>query len=210
MAKDRVPGERKASESGKVVRIAPRGLDKRGRLKAGPGVARGNVEVQTWNEIDANGEFTGYTEQRERIVPPPERRCKAVINNLEWAGNQCCRYTILGANVCASHGGGLPEVKKAAKQRLALAADRASAKLIHIALHKRGVADRDRIRAISEILDRAGIQGKQTIEVEVKPWQAMLQRISGKLDGNTDTLEAQEGVDFYILEESDDEDDDDD
>lgn len=183
-----------------IIRLPPRGLDAGGRLKSGPGMANGVIEVQTWHEMDAEGNFTGRTELRERYAPPPERRCNALINNLEWKGNRCVRWTIKGGNVCPSHGGSLPEVKKAAQHRLAMAADRASARLIHIALSKKGVADKDRIKALTEILDRAGVQGKTTIEVEIKPWQKMLQRIQGAIEDGR-TIEAQEGVDFWVPDE---------
>lgn len=202
-AKDRKPQKRSApgSEVDNVIRLPERGLDTRGRKVSRPGIKNGVVEVQTWNEIDESGEYTGHVEQRERYAPPPERRCNAIIGNLEWAGNRCVKYAVRGANVCGSHGGSLPEVKRAAQQRLAMAADRASAQLIHIALTKRGVADKDRIKALTEILDRAGVQGKQTIEVEIKPWQQMLQRIQGQIEGAGSTIEAIEGVDYFVPEE---------
>lgn len=207
MSEDKPKGKKRAlksvkpsSEVDNIVRLPERGVDSIGRKKALPGSASGVVEVQTWNEMDADGEYTGRTELRERRAPPPERRCKAIIGNLEWAGNQCTRWTILGGSVCPTHGGSLPEVKKKAQQRLAMAADMATQKLIHIAITKRGVQDRDRIKAITEILDRAGIQGKQTIELEIKPWQQMLQRLQGKTEEGS-TIEAKEGIDFYVLDE---------
>lgn len=201
-----LPKAKTPEKGADVIRLpTARPLDRLGRLKSAPGNKNGSIEVQTWNEMDSEGNYTGRTELRERFVPPPERRCKAVIGNLEWAGNRCVKWTIHGGTVCSSHGGNLPEVKKKAQQRLALAADLAAARLIHIATTKRGVEDKDRIRAIVEVLDRAGVQGKTTIEVEVKPWQAMLQRISGRLDGGEaeGTIDAQEGVDFWVPEDED-------
>ena len=40
-----------------------------------------------------------------------------------------------------------------------------------------------RIRALNSILDRAGVDGKQTITLEVKPWQQALSSIQASLEG---------------------------
>jgi hypothetical protein len=168
-------------------------------------IAEGSVEIQTWHELDEDGNATGRTEQRQRIVRPvPDRRCRATIRRGEWAGNRCLGYAIRGGVVCKIHGGTITNVKKAAQTRLAMAADPAAAKLIHIALRKPGVVDADRIRAITAILDRAGISGAQVVELEVKPWQAILQRVAGQLPGATDenVVELEEGVDYTVEEES--------
>jgi hypothetical protein len=152
-------------------------------------------------------EWTGETEEVMRLVPiDPDRRCTATYGpSNEWRGQRCVALSIRGGRVCMGHGGRLPDVRKAAHQRLLQAADPAAARLVHIALKKRNVEDKDRIRAITEILDRAGIQGKQTIELELKPWQELLQRLGGQLpsaEGDEDSaIQLVQGVDYEVHDE---------
>lgn len=145
--------------------------------------AETNWEWQTWHELDPDTmEPTGRTEERKRgiLTSDPERRCTGTIRRGEWAGNRCVKPAVKGGKVCKIHGGHLPNVKKAAQRRLAMAADPAAKELIYIALEKPGVEDKDRIKALLAILDRAGIGGKETIEIEIKPWQNVLKRLAGK------------------------------
>lgn len=176
----------------------PRSNPHRRHLENGP------FEDQTWHEIDeATAEPTGRTEIRKRPIPyPEERRCRAIVKRGQWSGNRCCAWAIRGGVVCRAHGGNMPSVKKAAQRRLAMAADPAAAKLIHIALNKPGVEDRDRIKALLAILDRAGIGGNVTIELEVKPWQDVLRRIAGRsASAEGGVLELEEGVDYTVDDE---------
>jgi hypothetical protein len=161
----------------------------------------GPFEDQTWHELDENGEATGRTEVRKRMIPTnPERRCRATIRKGEWTGNRCTRASIRGGVVCHTHGGALASVKKAAQKRLAMAADPAAAKLIYIALHKPDTEDKDRIKALLAILDRAGIAGAEKIELEIKPWQDVLRRVAGTLEGGSgdDVVELVEGEDYEV------------
>lgn len=50
-------------------------------------------------------------------IPPDERRCKAKVSN---GSRRCKRPAIRGGTVCQTHGGMAPQVKAAAKRRLAL------------------------------------------------------------------------------------------
>lgn len=143
-------------------------------------------------------------ERRWRPVPRDESRCRAIIKskNNPWHGSQCARTHKKGMTVCATHGGSLPSVKAAAARRIALASEPAAEKLIHMALYKKDVMDADRLRALVQILDRAGVAGKTTIELEVKPWQKVLQRVYGTLrDGESSDLDLEEGVDYEVLAE---------
>jgi hypothetical protein len=135
-----------------------------------------------------------------RWVPPDDRRCQArgLGKFSEWMGNRCTMKAIKGGKVCLTHGGKLGSVKKAAQAALARAALPAAEKLIHIAITKRGVTDADRIKAIIQILDRAGVEGKSTIELEIKPWQHVLQTIYSAQTGTTIDAEEVEGVDFEL------------
>lgn len=176
------------------------------------------------NARDGHGEWQLHTsfdpddpmvplgrEWRIRWVPPDERRCiaRSVGKSSQWMGNRCALYAIKGGKVCRYHGGNIPNVKKAAQAALAIAALPAAEKLIHIALNKRGVSDSDRIKAIIQILDRAGVEGKQTIEVELSLWQKTLQTVySATLATEGEGAPGQElieGEDYELDDEADDE-----
>ena len=79
------------------------------------------------------------------------RRCTATAHHTK---QRCKKAAILGGVVCQTHGGGAPQVKKAARERLN--------DLIDPAINELGrrVEDRDNpalaLRAAQDILDRAG------------------------------------------------------
>jgi hypothetical protein len=149
-------------------------------------------EEQTWSDP----EDRSITKLVWRRVPPDGRRCRQTIRSKAspWLGNQCARPAIHGGTVCISHGGRLPTVKKAAQRRLALASPLAADRLIYMALVKPRMADSDRIRALLAILDRAGVEGKSTIEVEVKPWQEALSKLFVAAGAGEDTKELTDSV----------------
>lgn len=168
----------------------------------------GNPEWQLYSEIAPDARDLAaegkpwilWREWRVRWVPPEEKRCQArsIGKFSEYMGNRCTMKSIRGGRVCISHGGKLATVKKAAQAALAVAALPAAEKLIHIALTKRGVADSDRIKAIVQILDRAGVEGKQTIEIEVAPWQKVLERVYAAETGSVIDAEEVEGLDYEL------------
>lgn len=183
-------------EANKALADVGRGLDSLGRRKAG---SQSVLEVGTYHDDETGEEY-----EAERWVPREEIRCRAIARGRDnpWRGNRCARAAIKGGTVCRIHGGNLPGVKKAAQRRLAMAALPASQKLVWIALHKKGVADKDRIRALIEILDRAGVSGKTTIEVEVKPWEKVLRSIYAGMEGSgeEDVVDLEEGEDYEIMD----------
>ena len=195
----------KMEENRRIAKSTGRELDRLGRIRSGPAALNGEWELQTCTAED------GTITHVKRRVPIEANRCIALIKGREnpWRGNRCTKVHIRGARVCKVHGGSLPNVKKAAARRLAMAADPAAAELIRIALHKRGVNDADRIKALLAILDRAGIAGKSTIEIELKPWQEILQKVYGSMDGSGDIVDAElvEDEDYVIPDEEDEEDD---
>ena len=101
----------------------------------------------------------------------PTRTCSAHRSN----GQPCRRAAINGGNVCATHGGRSPQVKRAARVRLEMAADRMAKELL-------GIASADdappavKLAAIRDALDRAGLGAKTAVEVEVglKPFEQLL------------------------------------
>jgi hypothetical protein len=136
-----------------------------------------------------------------RRVPADVERCRAWLRAGPYKDNQCTHRHIPGGVVCHVHGGNLPTVKKAAQRRLALAAFPAAEQLIFIALKKKGVSDGDRIKACVEILNRTGVVGTQVLEIEMKPWQTMLQTLAGEVSGaKAEDAAQEEGVDYEIIE----------
>lgn len=119
-------------------------------------------------------------------VPDEERRCHGwskvrdregrpvVDENNEYLFRQCLRARILGATVCVKHGGGTENVRNAAKMRLLGAADSLIGQLIAIAMDPKQDG-RSRVMAINSALDRAGINGKIEISVEVPVYKKLAQ-----------------------------------
>lgn len=98
----------------------------------------------------------------------PINRCTAHKTN----GDPCGNRAIRGGTVCRFHGGAAPQVRRAAFVRLLMESDPAAAELIAIYKDKKNPVA-IRIRAIENVLDRAGVTAKQEINVDVQ--------ISGKL-----------------------------
>lgn len=166
-------------ENRKIAEATGRKLDKLGRLSGGP-TGRGHMEKVTYTDPES-----GVVTHVERRVPPDDIRCtKNVTGKMNpWRGNRCARTKIKGAEVCPTHGGNLPNVRKAAQRKLAMAALPAAERLIHMALKKQRMSDGDRLKALLAILDRAGVEGKSTVELEVRPWQTVLRSIYGNPNG---------------------------
>lgn len=70
-------------------------------------------------------------------------------------GKRCGNPPVAGTNVCRMHGGGAPQVKKAAQIRLAMLVDPAIATLAKEMVKAERSSDRQ--RAANSILDRAGV-----------------------------------------------------
>lgn len=113
-------------------------------------------------------------------VPHDKRRCTAKVRKGPYAGYRCRGKRLRGADVCTTHGGALPAVKKAAQMRLLAASDLVAKQLVDIALSRKEETP-DRIRAANSVLDRAGVDAKQTMTVEVKPWQKSLVDLEAKI-----------------------------
>jgi hypothetical protein len=90
-----------------------------------------------------------------------DSRCTA---RAKGTGNQCRRAPIIGGTVCVKHGGGAPQVQKAARQRILDAAQDAVSTLIR-ATTDETVPWPVRLAAARDLLDRAGEGAKQQVEV---------------------------------------------
>jgi hypothetical protein len=88
----------------------------------------------------------------------------------------CLRPATPGADVCVVHGGYIPQVKAAARARLALATDMVVGRMLEIALDP-NTAHKDAVSAMNSILDRAGIKGGVEIDVSMPQWQQGLRKL---------------------------------
>jgi hypothetical protein len=101
------------------------------------------------------------------------RRCTATANR---SGERCKAPAIKGGNVCRMHGGSLPGVKKAAKDRLLEMVEPAMIELRKI-IDRADTSDADKLRAIQMVLDRAGFRPGVDISVGMSKWEETLEDI---------------------------------
>ena len=78
-----------------------------------------------------------------------------------------------GSAVCQKHGGMAPQVRRKAAERIALASDIAAERLVAFMVDPE-VPYAVRLAAMKDVLDRADVKGKTTVELEVKPWEEVL------------------------------------
>lgn len=102
-----------------------------------------------------------------------QNRCVAVRKN----GERCLKPANRGMTVCRTHGGAAPQVQRKAKQRLELAADRMARELLGMATGAESEAVK--LNAIRDALDRAGLGTKTEVSVELKPYERLLDDLSG-------------------------------
>jgi len=108
-------------------------------------------------------------------------------------GSRCKNFGVRGTGfngtpaMCMRHGGALPTVKAKAEAtllvaRMRLVENTGMALDTLFELTKAGVADNIRLKASTEILDRAGIKGGFDVNVEVQGTVSMSEDINKKLD----------------------------
>jgi hypothetical protein len=86
-------------------------------------------------------------------------RCTAT----DRTGQQCGKSAIRGANVCRSHGGAAPQVRRRAEERLAALVDPAIDELRKLLRSKSPAVV---LGAVKDILDRNGFKPKDVVVVE--------------------------------------------
>jgi hypothetical protein len=107
-------------------------------------------------------------ERAERGLPEPPK-CKA--HNRD--GSPCKKWASRGATVCRMHGAGAPQVKEAARNRLAMAADGLMQTLLKIASGAESEAVR--LAAVKDALDRAGFSAAHLVKLAVvQPWEEFI------------------------------------
>lgn len=119
---------------------------------------------------DPNGEYV-HNEIRPTNISawPPSLRCSYVKKD----GMRCRKWAVRGGTVCRTHGAQLPQVKRAAEDRVERARERILG-LVDPALEaleeivKYGRVEAVRLNAAKDILDRAGLVVTRRGEVEVK------------------------------------------
>lgn len=119
------------------------------------------------------------------------RRCTA---NAKSTGDRCLRRPIKGGRVCKLHGGGSPQAKRSARQRLLAAVEPAMGVLIEVVEaelsvtfdaygkpHATGPGYADRIRAAEAILDRTGYPRRA--ELSIADGVAEIEAVLDELEG---------------------------
>lgn len=93
-------------------------------------------------------------------LPSGAPRCTATAKS---TGRRCREPAIAGGRVCRVHGGAASQVQRRARLRLAELVDPSIARLGRILVNG---TDRDAIRAIENVLDRAGYPRRAEIDVD--------------------------------------------
>lgn len=141
--------------------------------------------------------WSGRTEDigSEYHLPPDDLRCTKLrvmhdddggqlLNlNMEPLRQRCMKWAIINSHLCIDHAQGSQAVQQAVKAKILTAADAIAGALITIALDPQEKAA-ERIKAISTLLDRAGIRAGVEISGEIKGWQAVLKTLMDDESGD--------------------------
>lgn len=129
------------------------------------------------------------------VSGPMNVRCKAHRKN----GDQCKRWAIRGATVCATHGGMAPQVRKKAAERIEASLDRAALAIVRL-MEDPETPPAVKLAAARDLLDRGNLGAKQMVELEVstpKPWQIAIQHMVV----STSAVMTDEVVDVEVIED---------
>lgn len=141
----------------------------------------------------------------ESFLRPGQRRCNGTayvrdqrggyVVDCDWERitRPCLALPSRGTNVCRSHGSKIPAVKAAAERVLAHAAEVVALRLVGLTgTHDEVMEQIDhkvRLAAANSVLDRVGIKGGVTVEVEVPGYKKVL----GDMFGEETSEEESEG-----------------
>lgn len=90
------------------------------------------------------------------------------------SGTECKNWAIRGGNVCRMHGGGAPQVKKKAAQRIAEAADDAAALLVQFMEDPKNDL-KVRTQIAQDLLNRAGYAGTKSVDLTVSRFDELVE-----------------------------------
>jgi hypothetical protein len=115
--------------------------------------------------------------------PIPVVKCTATRTN----GEPCTRWSVMGTTVCYVHGAQLPVVKKAAAAkveaaRMSFMGSTTEAFEVLESLMQPGIAEGIRLKAATEILDRAGLKAGMEVAVTVEHVGSPLEDIMSQLE----------------------------
>jgi hypothetical protein len=110
-----------------------------------------------------------------RLVGRPRQR--KPLSSAKKDGIRCSKAAIRGTTVCPFHGGAAGHVRRKARERKALAADRMAKELLGIATD--GQSKAVKLSAIRDALDRAGLGAITEVSLELKPWEQLMGDIAG-------------------------------
>ncbi|WP_412475542.1 hypothetical protein ACK8HH_03630 [Gordonia sp. LUNF6] len=139
-----------------------------------------------WETDPEDPEFEVWVVDPPRTTPEAAAKWDAMLEENDSArcvahkktGERCRRLAIKGATVCRVHGGASGHVRRAARARLEMAADRMAKELLKIAVSDEA-PDHVKLAAIKDALDRAGLSAKTAVEVSVdpKPFEGILEAV---------------------------------
>lgn len=138
-------------------------------------------------------------------APIPVVRCTATKRD----GTQCMKWSVRGTNVCTKHGAQLPQVQKAAADRVAMArlqlfgATPDAFDVIEGLLQS--PTEMIRLKAATEILDRAGLKAGQEVNVTVEHVGSPMDDILAQLEVFTESGNTDEDIVDAEVEEPDEE-----
>lgn len=149
-------------------------------------------EFEVWEEIGPRTTPEAAAEWDAMLAKNDGARCVAHRKN----GERCRRLAIQGATVCRAHGGASGHVRRAARVRLEMAADRMAKELLKIAVSD-DAPDNVKLAAIKDALDRAGLSARTAVEVSVdpKPFEQLLSGMATLTGGSRAASRADRGVD---------------
>lgn len=145
--------------------------------------------------------------------PVPVIRCTTIKAN----GERCKRWSLRGAQVCPAHGGRLPNVAEhakatveAARMRIVDMSDQAVDVLADLMTN--ATAEKIRLDAARDVLDRAGVKGAVEIDITVAQTEsaadrarAKIEEVSVRLAAEAARAQAQEDEDIQDAEIEEDE-----
>lgn len=129
---------------------------------------------------------------KKRTRAPVSVTCSATKRN----GKPCGLPPIKGGTVCHKHGGSAPQVRAAANRRLIEMVIPAM-KELHKIINREDVADADKLKAISMVLNRTGYSERQQIDIglrEETPFDRLSKGSALIISRGTDLREELEGM----------------